>query len=498
MKKNLLWMFAAILIFGLSVITFTACNVNDNAVDVPVDIPVVGDLDLKDPLTIEAVANGDIDLDLDADLPEPIYYSVNGGEKQAVFVAHDDGDKESSTTLTLKAGDKVQLFSRNTTLNDYENNKGFNIYCDMDCYVYGNVMSLISPDDNWKDNKEITEPYALISLFIYSDIINHPVRRLMLPATKISKKCYSHMFEYTKLEVAPELPATVLGEDCYNYMFAYCDYLKTAPALPATQLAKGCYSYMFWSSEGLTKAPALPATKLAESCYEFMFTWCSALAEAPELPATQLANDCYFGMFANCTSLTKAPELPATTLAESCYHNMFILCEKITEAPELPATTMEPSCYHGMFSGTSITKAPVLPATTLAKSCYESMFDDCQALTEAPALPVTQLADRCYAYMFARCSNLTGTIELPAEELPERCYYSMFYRCSKLSSVKCLATTMTGKYALGSWLEIAGTDESVSTRTLTHASGTPWVNSDEYATELTDWFAPTGWTLVSQ
>jgi hypothetical protein len=177
---------------------------------------------------------------------------------------------------------------------------------------------------------------------------------------------------------------------------------------------------------------------------------------------------------------------------------MFADCEKITEAPELPATTMELSCYHGMFSGTSINKAPVLPATTLAKSCYESMFDDCQALTEAPALPVTQLADRCYAYMFARCSNLTGTIELPAEELPERCYYSMFYRCSKLSSVKCLATTMTGKYALASWLEKAGTDESVSTRTLTHASGTPWVNSDEYATELTDWFAPTGWTLVSQ
>jgi hypothetical protein len=442
MKKNLLWMLAAILICGLTVISFTSCNVDDN----PVDIPVVGDLDLKDPLTIEAVANGDIDLYLDADLPEPIYYSVNGGEKQAVLVAHDDGDKEIRTTLTLKVGDKVQLFSRNTTLNDYENNKGFNIYCDMDCYVYGNVMSLISPDDNWKDNKEITEPYALISLFCYSDIINHPVRHLMLPATKISKKCYSHMFEHTKLEVAPELPATVLGEGCYNYMFAYCDYLKTAPALPATQLA----------------------------------------------------NDCYFGMFADCTSLTKAPELPATTLAESCYHNMFENCEKITEAPELPATTMEPSCYSGMFSGTAITKAPVLPATTLAKSCYESMFYDCEALTEAPALPVTQLADRCYAYMFARCSNLTGTIELPAEELPERCYYSMFYRCSKLSSVKCLATTMTGKYALASWLEIAGTDESVSTRTLTHASGTPWVNSDEYATELTDWFAPTDWTLVSQ
>ena len=35
------------------------------------------------------------------------------------------------------------------------------------------------------------------------------------------------------------------------------------------------------------------------------------------------------------------------------------------------------------------------------------------------------------------------------------------------------------------------------TPTLTHASGTPWVNSNEYAAKPTDWFAPTGWTLVS-
>ena len=150
-----------------------------------------------------------------------------------------------------------------------------------------------------------------------------------------------------------------------------------------------------------------------------------------------------------------------------------------------------------MFSETALTVAPVLPATTLAESCYESMFSYCEALTEAPALPVTQLAKRCYAYMFSHCKNLTGTIELPAEQLPERCYSAMFSRCSKLSSIKCLAKTMTGEYALSSWLENAGTDESVITRTLMHAPGTPWVNSDEFPRKLTDWFAPTGWTLVS-
>ena len=177
-------------------------------------------------------------------------------------------------------------------------------------------------------------------------------------------------------------------------------------------------------------------------------------------------------MFGFCTSLTEAPELPATTLAEGCYLCMFCGCEQIAEAPELPATT-------------------------LAESCYESMFSYCEALTEAPTLPATQLDKRCYANMFSHCSNLIGTIELPAEELPERCYYSMFEKCSKLSSVKCLATTMTGKCALLDWLINAGTDESVGTPTMTHALGTPWVNSDEDSIEETDWFVPTGWTLVN-
>ena len=149
------------------------------------------------------------------------------------------------------------------------------------------------------------------------------------------------------------------------------------------------------------------------------------------------------------------------------------------------------------FYGCKALENVTLPA--FITEIKKDSFSYCEALTEAPVLPVTKLEKRCYAYMFSHCSNLTGPIELPAEELPEGCYISMFSRCSKLSSVKCLATTMTGtgKSALGSWLEYAGTDESVAVRTLTHAPGTPWVNSDEYPMEPTDWFVPTGWTLVS-
>jgi hypothetical protein len=492
MKKILLWMLTVILICGSM---FTSCVDNE---DNPSPDIITDDVDLKDPLTIEAVEDGEIDITLEANLPEAIYYSVNGGEKQQVKPYVPDSDDEAYTELAVKAGDKVQFFSRNTTLNDDpENNSGFYISFETECYVYGNVMSLISPDDNWKDNKEIKEPYALESLFYYTNIVTHPSRRLILPATKLTTGCYSRMFAHSSITVAPELPATTLAERCYSHMFTYCENLKKAPALPATQLAKACYCYMFWSCSGLTEASELPATTLAEECYMYMYCLCESLTVIPELPATQLAKDCYCYMFGSCISLTKAPELPATTLAESCYAYMFDGCEQLTKAPELPATTLEPGCYSGMFSESALTVPPVLPATTLAESCYEEMFAYCESLTEAPALPATKLDKRCYAYMFTHCGNLTGTIELPAEQLPERCYYSMFSRCSKLSSIKCLATTMTGEFALGSWLNLAGTDESISTRTLMHASGTPWVNSDEYSIKPTDWFAPTGWTLVS-
>ena len=495
MKKNFLRMLAAILTCGLVVTTMTACDNDDN----PSGDPVIDVMDLTDPLTIEAVEDGEIDITMEVILPEPVYYSVNGGEKQEVSLYVPDSPKTHPyTKIAVKAGDKVQLFSRNTTLSkDRDNNNGFYISFESECYVYGNVMSLISPDDNWKDNKEIKEPYALEMLFSYTNIVTHPTRHLKLPATKLSKGCYVGMFNSSWITDAPELPATQLAELCYARMFTDCPNLKKAPELPATQLAPRCYYYMFWACRGLTEASDLPATKLEEECYSYMFCWCEALTKAPKLPATTLAKDCYTYMFGSCVSLADAPELPATNLAEDCYSYMFCGCKKITEALELPATTMVRGCYSGMFSETGLTKAPELPATTLAESCYEAMFAYCENLVEATALPATQLEKRCYSYMFTHCSNLTSAIELPAEQLPERCYNSMFFKCFKLSSVKCLATTMTGQYALMSWLEKAGTDESVSTRTLIHAPGTPWANSDEDPTELDGWFVPTGWTLVS-
>ena len=157
-------------------------------------------------------------------------------------------------------------------------------------------------------------------------------------------------------------------------------------------------------------------TKNARFCS--LFDGCSVLTSAPELPATKLADYCYSFMFYDCTSLTSAPELKATTLALSCYDNMFYGC-------------------------TSLTSAPELKATTLALSCYDNMFYGCTSLTSAPELKATTLAISCYNYMFYGCTKLsTVTMLAPSDQI--------------LNTISCCYN----------WLNNAGTDETVKSRTL--------------------------------
>ena len=183
---------------------------------------------------------------------------------------------------------------------------------------------------------------------------------------------------------------------------------------------------------------------------------------------TQNARFCR--LFNECKVLTSAPELPATTLAENCYVGMFYGCTSLTSAPELKATTLADYCYYYMFGGcTSLTAAPELKAITLANGCCYSMFSGCTSLTSAPELKATTLADYCYNNMFGGCTSLTAAPELKATTLADYCYYCMFYGCTKLSTVTMLAPSdqiSEKAYCCDYWLGNAGTDETVSSRTL--------------------------------
>lgn len=462
---------------------------------------------VKRPLTFEALEDAWIGVEFNgATLEKPIVYKKNNDAKVEIT---------TDTWFPVEKGDKVEFESANERLTQQDWNWGVRIIASNGkCAVYGNVMSMISPDGNYHTNKTITQPFAFSGLLAgyekWEEIpagsgnwittgyytVGHDKYKLLLPATTLTYGCYYDMFYNTGFTEAPELPATELADYCYQWMFESCGDLTKAPELPAKEMKEGCYGAMFYNCSSLTEAPALPATTLALYCYQQMFNSCSSLTEAPALPATELKNYCYANMFSNCPKLAKAPALPATKLAPYCYGGMFYNTA-LTQAPALPATTLANNCYEWMFeSCTKLETAPALPATTLADDCYQGMFYNCQKLTAAPALPATELAPWCYAYMFQGCIELSESVELPATTLVEGCYYQMFVYCYKFNNLKCLATT-NAYQALQWWLAGAGTDESVTSCTFTRSTdNNNWFNANGYTGYYEAWAVPYEWTIT--
>ena len=304
-----------------------------------------------------------------------------------------------------------------------------------------------------------------------------------------------HLFNgCSSLIRAPKLPATTLSKSCYSGMFLGCTALVQAPSLPATLLSTQCYSSMFFGCNSLKEAPSLPATILPPECYYNMFWGCTALTQAPSLPATILSKSCYMNMFRDCTALTQASSLPAMELEERCYEAMFRDCVSLTQAPSaLPAITAEPRCYFSMFEGcTSLINAPTIAATTCRISAdkYNNdhlsyMFRDCTALANPPEIHLTTLAYHALYFMFMGCTSLIRAPHLPAMTLEEGCYLGIFDGCTSLTEASIAATT-TATNALKGWLDgVAASgavyaDPNFTDLPMDSASGVPtgWTRHD--------------------
>lgn len=81
----------------------------------------------------------------------------------------------------------------------------------------------------------------------------------------------------TKLKVGKEIYVTKLnGTNVFQYMYQGDTALETVTStLPATSLTKYCYSYMFNGCSNLTNTPFLPASSVPSSAYYFLFRNCS-------------------------------------------------------------------------------------------------------------------------------------------------------------------------------------------------------------------------------
>lgn len=240
---------------------------------------------LTTPLTFEAKEAGAmVTLSIPSQIGVVIEYSTDDGSTWHT---------ETYPEITLEqAGDKVMFraTSSNTQLCRWISSTGspqaqaypcrFSIKY-QDCYVYGNVMSLLYKDFSDKTSFPSGSEYTFYSLF-YScaRLCNHPDKAIVLPATTMVGHCHEEMFKScTRLTTVPELPATTLAYDCYHSMFTSCTSLTTVPSnlLPVTELAGRCYLNMFRDCSALTTAPDLPAPTLATNCYQYMFYNCTNL-----------------------------------------------------------------------------------------------------------------------------------------------------------------------------------------------------------------------------
>ncbi len=201
--------------------------------------------DLFLPLTLEAsVENASVTIRNRAEkaITVKVYRQTSEPSESTI---NKDGDDFSSE---LNIGDRVIILGDNTHY--YVNEQKSNIVC-TGCYVYGNMMSLIS-SSGFSGKYELQEISANCATFRElfkgnpNNMTNHPTKDLLLPATTLRNNCYQEMFSGCEnLTRAPELPAPKLVEDCYTEMFNNCVILSYVKCLateknPSSLLFSDC------------------------------------------------------------------------------------------------------------------------------------------------------------------------------------------------------------------------------------------------------------------
>ena len=243
--------------------------------------------------------------------------SQDGGNSwlEPEWKAGDFYEKEAEF-LILKAGTKVLIMGNQGKTNQCS------ILFNKDCYVYGNLMSLIHWDD-FATRTELIENRAFAYLFEDNYcLLNHPTLDILFPAT------------------------TVTEEACY-YMFQDCRQLKRAPEIHATNAPFGCYEYMFECCKQLEEAPpVLPAEHVGMFAYHDMFDDCDSLKVGPEIKALT-ADDCAFqSMFAYCDSFEKAPSIKIESLPNYCCLCMYMSCKKLNYVECLSTNISANNCTN--------------------------------------------------------------------------------------------------------------------------------------------------------
>ena len=178
---------------------------------------------LSTPLTFEAKADGfTVTLYSSMDTKPSLQYRIDDGEWTDFTFSVDD----EAITPSVNNGHKISFRATipNSAFADNSHRSTFS--CSQDCYIYGNIMSLLS-NDGFATATSVPD-YAFRQLFWYNEhILCHPSKALILPATTLGNNCYNEMFSHCD---ALPLLLLCLQQHWHNLVIGVC--LSTAMPLP--------------------------------------------------------------------------------------------------------------------------------------------------------------------------------------------------------------------------------------------------------------------------
>ena len=166
--------------------------------------------DLKEPLTLEAIDDGTVTFTGLQD-NTILEYSADSVNWYRV--------SQTNNGYTIKVGAKQKLYLRgdNTTLG-YVNGNFVHIGCSADCYIYGNIMSLVA-SANFSSKTDYNGTFY--SLFSNNTHLkDHETRNLILPIKILPENCYKDMFnDCTELKKIVCLATGITAEGCLDNWF---------------------------------------------------------------------------------------------------------------------------------------------------------------------------------------------------------------------------------------------------------------------------------------
>ena len=210
-------------------------------------------MEAGNPLTMTVMGNGGTIFV--SNPSEGMKYSINSYDNK-ILITED-------IEIPVSNNDDVHFYGNGT-------NGSTNIIVNTNVMLTGNIMSLVD-EENFATITTM-EGASFAGLFAgnnsFETIID--VSGLLLPATTLSKNCYSGMFAgCSKLSGGPaELPALTLVPGCYSNMFKGCGQVMWAETLvlPATELVDSCYLNMFYECDNFEALICLATTINGTDC----------------------------------------------------------------------------------------------------------------------------------------------------------------------------------------------------------------------------------------